>query len=151
MAMHSKLKVGDLITTYSEIEKRDTKYVIIFKALYVKNRRERTSGTLIPGELGEILDRYGVRRNTTIMSHNNKSRTHAIGCRTYTYYSTSSSEPYITNEIKKKAAEKLDSILKEYESTLYINDFVEEINKTKTSNKEMLFVLDPTITSVVRS
>lgn len=151
MAMHKKLNVGSILFTYHEPRYqvnnhrhgRD-KYTIDFKALYVHNRRERTSGVHVPKTLIPTLEKLGIRHEDNY--YYQSDTTVAVGCRTYVYHRVTSDMPYPTPEQIKAAREKLDSHLESESArnegvSLMEIDFVQDFKEKKMSNKDAVFSL----------
>lgn len=150
MAMHKKLDVGSILFTYHEPRYdlsnhrsgRD-KYVIEFKALYVHNRRERSTGAYVPKTLIPTLEKLGIRHQEHSYEHDN---TCAVGCRTHVYHRCNSPMPYPTPEQIKAAREDLEgrltreSITNEGVSLVEI-EFVQDFKEKKMSNKDAVFSL----------
>lgn len=156
MAMHSRLDVGSIITTYQSVSKvgKDN-YNISFHVLYVKNRRERTSGVRLPKTMMGLLNKYSIRCDEDY--YREQDYFLAIGCRQKCYYQSFSNTPYPTKNMLLKAEEALKSYIynedKKHASgediCVHYNSFVEETNSTKLQNKDALFALQPTLTSIV--
>ncbi|BCT30376.1 MULTISPECIES: hypothetical protein [Bacillus subtilis group] len=148
MAMNRNLQVGSILFTYHEpsyshMNHRSgrEKYYISFKALYVHNRRERTSGTTVPKDLIPTLDKLGIRH----LGHDDDT-TFAVGCRSYVYYRCKSNLPYPTPEQIQAARAALDSYLEREQAEnlgvpLMEVEFVKDFKEKKMSNKDAMFSL----------
>lgn len=146
MAIHQELGVGSVITTYHTVIGPDHmtgKYAIRFYVLFVQNRRERSSGELVPKNMESFLNALGIR---TLDSHMTNSVT-AIGCRSTSYFSTISNTPYPSINMLKTAREEYDIFIdnNDYdECDIQTNDFMNEFNKNEGSNNLYLFSLAKT-------
>lgn len=161
MAMHKKLDVGSILFTYHEAKYREhshraglKKYCITFKALYVHNRRERTSGAWVPSSLKPTLEKLSIRWSNSYYSQSNQIV--AIGCRTLIYYECQSDLPYPSSEQIEKARNELESRLEN--NSLYNEgvglmeiDFIEGFKEKKMSNKDGIFSLSKSLEDFVQS
>lgn len=149
MAIHKKLGVGSLLFTYhypdydSYAHRRgEAKYHIRFKALYVHNRRERSTGVPVPKTLIPTLEKLGIKYNE--FSHTDVI---AVGCRSYTYHSCRSNLPYPSaddvTEASRVLKEKLESDVASNEGVSLMEiDFIQDFKEKKMSNKDALFSLN---------
>ncbi|MES9681666.1 hypothetical protein ABWK22_01875 [Gottfriedia acidiceleris] len=150
MAMHRKLDVGSILFTYhqprydmSRHRNNLDKYLIEFKALYVHNRRERSSGAMVPLTLIPTLDKLGIRHDENYRGAGN---TCAVGCRTYVYYRCYSPMPYPSPEHIKAARAELEERMNLHSASnegvsLMEIDFVQDFKEKKMSNKDSIFSL----------
>lgn len=149
MAMNKNLEVGTILFTYTDAGYEHHshrcgrhKYVIRFKALYVHNRRERTTGAYVPASLRSTLDKLGIRHYACGYGE----VICAVGCRAITYHEVRSNNPYPTAEDVKIAQEKLEEKLRDNALTnggikLFEIEFVEKFKQKKMSNKDALFAI----------
>ncbi|PGT10185.1 hypothetical protein [Bacillus cereus] len=150
MAMHKKLNVGSILFTYHEPRYdysnhrngRD-KYIIEFKALYIHNRRERTTGAHVPKSLIPTLAKLGIKYEA---NHYDNEHVCAVGCRNYIYSRFTSSMPYPSVEQIKLARQKLELELNEESASnegvsLIEVEFVQDFKEKKMSNKDAVFSL----------
>jgi hypothetical protein len=147
MAMNPKLKEGSILLYYPDIKERHswagyrqpsalTGYELTVNALYVYNRRERTSGATVPLVFEPYLNMLKVRTNKY---YNDKNVT-AVGCRSKTLYrqviSADANIPNAFREAFKNVKE-----LATFGETFFENEFVEKFLQTKLGNKDKKFVL----------
>ncbi len=150
MAMHKKLSVGSILFTYHEPRYdysnhrygRD-KYIIEFKALYIHNRRERTTGANVPKSLIPTLEKLGIKYEE---NHYDRDYVCAVGCRNYIYSRCSSAMPYPSVGQIKFAQEKLENELSAATArnegvSLIEVEFVQDFKEKKMSNKDAVFSL----------
>jgi hypothetical protein len=97
MAADKKVQQGVVITTFSTVEyhpyqhrNRSNYYTIRHNALYMYNRRERTTGATVPIGLKPILEKFGIK----CIVHRNSDTLIAVGCRTHSYYQEAGETPY---------------------------------------------------------
>lgn len=152
MAMHKKLDIGSVLFTFHEPTyfrhkhvRGENKYKIHFKALYIYNRRERTSGDVVPNIIIPTLDKLKIKYLDAF-----DDKVVAVGCRSYSYYTCTSKLPYPSVDDIKKAKEALDELLTTERTigdginlmeTTFMSDFIEK----KVSNKDVLFSLNKPI------
>jgi hypothetical protein len=135
MAADKKIKVGVVITTYSQVEylpynhryQKDA-YQTRYFALYMHNRRERTSGVTLPRSFEPILQKFGIK---CIYRHNSETLI-AVGCRVHCYYTAVGKSPYPDPENVKKASEALEA----FKATC----LVEGEEQTETNNSGFLLI-----------
>lgn len=151
MAMHKSLQPGLILSTdydaqYSEINHQngEPRYTIRFNALFVLNRRERTSGGVIPDKQIPFCQKLGIRleryANATV----------AVGCRSTTYLTVRNDTPYPSALQEREAAEYLERILAEgslsfADIVLYRDDTIQQFSKKKLGNQDFLFTVKPPI------
>lgn len=148
--MNPKLKEGSILLYYPDIQER-TRYIrydrppelygyeLSINALYVRNRRERTSGAHVPKELIPYLDMLKVRTGTYYYG-SNSGYTTAVGCRTKSMYRANIG----LNEDIPAAFRKAFKEVKEtavYGADFFENEFVEKFLETKLGNKDKKFLL----------
>lgn len=148
MAMHRKLDVGSILFTYPQAtyhysgHRNGThKYRIDFKALYVHNRRERSTGGHVPKTMIATLDKLGIRH-----SQASSDFVYAVGCRNHIYHTVWSNLPYPSPEQIKEARLEFESHLSDgslqNEGVPMMQvEFVQEFKEKKVSNKDLLFSL----------
>lgn len=153
MAMNKNLDVGSILftfhkPTYQEYahSRGNEKYKIEFIALYVHNRRERTSGINVPKSLIPTLDKLKIRHVDVNSYYREHDEVFAIGCRQYVYYSCTSDMPYPTADELKAARKTLDEQLDTSHAvnqgvTLMEIDFIQDFKEKKVTNKDAAFSL----------
>jgi hypothetical protein len=155
LAIHKKLTVGSILftyhtTQYNSYRSLGNKYQINFYALYVKNRRERTTGDTVPLRLLPTLEKLNIKCTPSYT----KDFVHAVGCRIFRYYTASSDSPYPLTEHIEKAREALETFLEDSGQTggvkLDNNEFMTQFKESKMTNKDALFALQKPLKEYVQ-
>lgn len=153
MAMNPKLSEGSILLYYPDIEEvynrwrsygrpiELTGYHLKVNALYVYNRRERTTGAQVPILFRPYLDALKIRTHTSHYGREAKYAT-AVGCRTKTLYeqviNLNDDIPAAFRHAFKHVKE-----IAEFDSRFFENEFVEEFLETRLNNKDKKFLLFP--------
>lgn len=155
MAMHKKLQPGSVLFTYQMPFYRERlhrsgglKYLIKFKALVVYNRRERSSGAMVPIKLKPTLEKLGIK-----YTPHTESTLVAIGCRDLDYFSCESNTPYPTPEQVIKAHQAYQDLVENQVRwrglELQKIEFIEQFKEKKMSNADSLFSLSNSLSDYI--